>query len=321
MKLHPDVTNKLAIANFEGLEDTFNKIHSNKYDYSQAVYVDSKTKMSIICPIHGEFEQRSSRHQVSGCPKCGITQRGINAAYTTKEFIEKAKITHKDKNYLYTETVYTKSQNNVTVCCSKHGNFSQIASAHLGGQGCPECGTERAAIIARKTEDNFIAEANKIHKFEYTYTNTGYVDRRTPIKITCKLHGVFSQQPDAHLSGQKCPHCAEIATQLRNSDKLTRLYYIKIQQDHMEKPVYKIGITCNSVEERFRSKLDKDCYEVLWESKPMSREKAVTKEQDIVVRNKKYRYIGNMVRKPTGEVYNSAELFTKDIRKEKENKC
>lgn len=33
------------------------KVHGNKYDYSKSKYVNSKTKTTIICPIHGEFQQ------------------------------------------------------------------------------------------------------------------------------------------------------------------------------------------------------------------------------------------------------------------------
>ena len=29
--------------------------HNNIYDYSNVDYVNSKTKICIICPIHGEF--------------------------------------------------------------------------------------------------------------------------------------------------------------------------------------------------------------------------------------------------------------------------
>jgi len=32
------------------------EVHGNKYDYSKVNYVDSKTKVIIICPVHGEFE-------------------------------------------------------------------------------------------------------------------------------------------------------------------------------------------------------------------------------------------------------------------------
>jgi len=48
------------------------KIHHNKYDYSKVQYVNAKTKIKIICPIHGEFLQTPTAHlaQQTGCPKC-----------------------------------------------------------------------------------------------------------------------------------------------------------------------------------------------------------------------------------------------------------
>ena len=48
-----------------------NNIHNNKYDYSKFVYTNDKTKSTIICTIHGEFEQTPSNHLTGrGCPKC-----------------------------------------------------------------------------------------------------------------------------------------------------------------------------------------------------------------------------------------------------------
>ena len=32
-----------------------NKIHNNKYDYSQVKYVNSRTKVCITCPQHNQF--------------------------------------------------------------------------------------------------------------------------------------------------------------------------------------------------------------------------------------------------------------------------
>ena len=46
-------------------------IHDNKYDYSKVKYVNNKTKVTIICPIHGDFEQRASSHLSGyGCSMC-----------------------------------------------------------------------------------------------------------------------------------------------------------------------------------------------------------------------------------------------------------
>lgn len=48
------------------------KIHRNRYDYSKTDYINSKKKVCIICPEHGEFWQRPSHHlKGCGCPMCG----------------------------------------------------------------------------------------------------------------------------------------------------------------------------------------------------------------------------------------------------------
>ena len=46
-------------------------VHNIQYDYSNVVYVDSKSKVIITCKKHGNFEQTPSSHlQGSGCPDC-----------------------------------------------------------------------------------------------------------------------------------------------------------------------------------------------------------------------------------------------------------
>lgn len=44
----------------------------DKFNYSKVVYVNAKTKVCIICPIHGEFWQTPDKHLQSkfGCPEC-----------------------------------------------------------------------------------------------------------------------------------------------------------------------------------------------------------------------------------------------------------
>lgn len=47
------------------------KIHNNKYDYSFSIYENVKSKVNIICPLHGEFTQIANSHRYgSGCKKC-----------------------------------------------------------------------------------------------------------------------------------------------------------------------------------------------------------------------------------------------------------
>ena len=47
------------------------KVHGDKYDYSRTNYVDAKTDVEIICPIHGEFWQNPYNHlKGCGCSTC-----------------------------------------------------------------------------------------------------------------------------------------------------------------------------------------------------------------------------------------------------------
>ena len=50
------------------------KIHGDKYDYSKVKYINNKTKVCIICQIHGEFWQTPDAHlRGCGCKLCGYT--------------------------------------------------------------------------------------------------------------------------------------------------------------------------------------------------------------------------------------------------------
>lgn len=56
------------------------RVHGNKYDYSKVEYLASKINVKIICPIHGEFEQKPNDHlSGKGCPICNEShlERGV----------------------------------------------------------------------------------------------------------------------------------------------------------------------------------------------------------------------------------------------------
>lgn len=121
--------------------DKANKRHNHKYNYSKVSYINNKTNVTIICPVHGIFEQTPNTHLRGGeCPECGRIKSDTNRRKTTEEFIEKSKTVHGNK-YDYSITNYTTSKDEVTVICKEHGEFTKLASSHLSGQGCPECAT------------------------------------------------------------------------------------------------------------------------------------------------------------------------------------
>lgn len=51
-------------------------VHGDKYDYSKVEYVNTHTKVCIICPKHGEFWQEAKSHlQGRGCFKCFLCSK------------------------------------------------------------------------------------------------------------------------------------------------------------------------------------------------------------------------------------------------------
>ena len=71
-------------------------IHGDKYDYSKVEYINARTKVCIICPIHGEFWQTPSSHLIGcGCQQCGYKLIKNKMSNTLEQFMEKAKEVHR----------------------------------------------------------------------------------------------------------------------------------------------------------------------------------------------------------------------------------
>ena len=119
-----------------------NIIHSNKYTYNEATFIDSKTPMSIICPTHGHFMQTTGNHchktKPQGCPKCGIEKRANEKRHSYDSILNNFRVTHGDK-YDYSNVVYSDYHTKVIITCSIHGDFTQTPAHHVGGNGCPSC--------------------------------------------------------------------------------------------------------------------------------------------------------------------------------------
>ena len=116
--------------------------HGNKYNYSKSVYVNARTNIEIICPIHGEFWQKPQSHYDGcGCDKCGGTY-----TYTTEEFINRSNIIHNNK-YDYSLVKYKNNKTKVKIICKEHGIFEQIPNSHILGQGCPKCNYSKGELL------------------------------------------------------------------------------------------------------------------------------------------------------------------------------
>ena len=190
--------NKLRLNNFSFIEKSI-KIHNNFYDYSLVEYVNSYTKVKIICPEHGVFEQTPNSHlNGQNCKKCSINKNSIKP----EDFIKRSKDIHNNKyDYSLVKTIYG-IKNKVEIICPEHGVFEQIVSNHLMGNGCRKCSEN----IFRKND--FIEKSIIKHNGRYDYSLTKYINNNTNVKIICPEHGVFEQIPKLHLQrGSGCPYC------------------------------------------------------------------------------------------------------------------
>ena len=174
------------------------KVHGDRYDYSNVVYIKSLEKVIIICKIHGPFTQTPSKHlSKQGCISCGGRKK-----LNTEEFIIKAQKIHGDV-FDYSKVEYINNQTNIVIICKTHGPFEKCPTSHLYQRsGCADC----SGFKKSNTED-FITKAKEIHGDVYDYSKVEYINAHTNIVIICKKHGPFEQTPTRHLSGSGCRTC------------------------------------------------------------------------------------------------------------------
>jgi hypothetical protein len=127
----------------------FWQIHGNCYDYSELPEVfTAREALPIRCTIHGIFMQPHYTHiSGGGCPRCADAANGLRRRNTKEAFITKARTLYKDK-YDYSQVVYKRGHQKVTILCPKHGPFQQEPFSHTAKKapaGCPKCSAQARA--------------------------------------------------------------------------------------------------------------------------------------------------------------------------------
>lgn len=190
------------------------KIHNDIYDYSLVEYKNMKTKVDIICPVHGIFKQTPNNHlQGYKCKYC----KG-KLKLTTSEFINRASKKH-NNIYDYSLVEYKNMKTKVDIICEKHGIFNQEPRHHLNGTKCPNCSKYK-----KKTLKQFKSECNKVHSELYDYSLIKkYNSIFDYIDIICPVHGIFNQIANNHLNKKYgCPSC-----NLSHGEKIIENYLIE----------------------------------------------------------------------------------------------
>lgn len=293
-----DNVTKRASKMFETLEQRFREKHGDKYDYSKVVFINMSTKVIIICPIHGAFEQAPQQHVNCGCEKCGRDSVGMSNRLSVEDFISRAKVIHNNR-YDYSKVEdFNSTYDKVIIICPIHGEFLQSVDNHLRKRNCPKCRN-------RKTQEQYLAKVVSIHGDKYDYSKLVYTGVDNKVEIICKVHGSFFQRADGHISGRGCPHCSATLPVLeKHKETPTKFYVIKYKE------LYKIGITLNEVKYRYKRDVENiNDIEILTELVFDGYDKAFMFEQFLITKYFKHRYFGKKIFINTG----ITEVFTENI--------
>jgi len=245
--------------NSEFVEEA-NHVHNNFYDYHKSVYVNAKTKVTIICPIHGDFEQSPISHKRGqGCPKCGREKCDKNRKVWTEEsFREKVSEIH--PTLLFDKTIYIKPKEKVLYECPIHGEKLTLPYNLLKGCGCKQCDRSKSRITKNEWLDRF-KDCN-CENISYDNIPESF-NAEEHVSFVCDIHGDFQQTPLKHLKSC-CPKCGKENTgwtdtlwqkagdKSKNFDSF-KVYIIRCWND--EEEFYKIGKTFVTIKERFNSGL------------------------------------------------------------------
>ena len=181
------------------------EIHGDKYDYSSSVYIATIQALTIVCPIHGEFQQRPVNHLMGrGCHDCGG-----NKPLSVERFVERANTIHRSR-YDYSLIKFQNVESKIKIVCPEHGLFLQRVMSHLKGFNCPKCGRESVAGKLSHSFERFLQDSRKVHGEKYDYSKVKYKNALTKVKIICPEHGEFLQEPANHVRGVACSKCSYI---------------------------------------------------------------------------------------------------------------
>lgn len=293
----------------EFIINRFKEVHGEEYNYDKVVYNGSTNKVTITCPVHGDFDQIVTDHlKGHGCPKC-----------TMGEFFDKVFVSKSNEDFI----ADLMAKNNQY----KNGEIGLLSDYE--GQGIKILVKDKYGICSmwpRSLSTNkstsifsavdktayYISKAREVHGDKYDYYNLEYKGSEYPVTVTCKIHGDFEKDPSIHLLGKGCQRCGNEkkghsrTAWSKAAEGNPGILYILRCSDDME-TFLKVGITCHTVKIRYKSGLRLPYnYEVLYSVEDMDRDKIWNLEKTL------HRKIGNYKYKPNKSFDGMYECFTMD---------
>ncbi len=257
---------------------------SDKTDGNVSIIEESFTNINaeatFTCNVHGQFRRvvNLALYRPNSCIQCFHESDKSNRH--DQQRAEKKLFSMLLDSDVSIERFDFKGAKKTTVVlnCLKHGKWTASWTVATQSHGrCPKCSYEtsipqRTQSITKHHEQtrssrwsSYLAKFKEIHGDQYDYSRAKFVDAKTPIKIVCPIHGVFTQVPDSHAVGG-CRQCANDELAGLYSERYfelkpsmasvpATLYLLKLEFDSIT--CFKIGITRTTLKRRFGAALGK----------------------------------------------------------------
>lgn len=136
---------KTAVNPTEYTVNKFKDVWGERFDYSKFIYSGVRVKSTIICKVHGEFEQNANMHISGrcGCVKCANEAVSNRVKSNTKDFIKKSIERWGHNALIYNKAVYTGAKEPILIFCEKCKDYYKtLPNSHYSGNGCLKCAND-----------------------------------------------------------------------------------------------------------------------------------------------------------------------------------
>lgn len=179
-------------------------VHGNRYEYDPGSWQGLHKQVRLRCPEHGWFSIDASNHVSGGatCMPCSRVVGAVNRMLSPEEFLAKAKEVHGD-TYTYPD-LQNRSGQYVSICCPRHGIFTQLRGSHLGGHGCATCGSGRISTGQQEIFDFLQECAGQPVSLEHRMASGAYLDIFLPeAMLGIEYNGLYFHSEPSKLSDSK----------------------------------------------------------------------------------------------------------------------
>jgi IS30 family transposase len=218
------------------------KVHKNKYDYSLFIeqgFTNIKDNIKIICPIHGEFEQKYESHRNGkGCADCAgnIPKSGREIAdIVTKNSEGDLTLDNIDENKTY------KSEDVVTIKCLTYDWHPQEQRkvgklVNAKSLNCKTCRSSRYEKMAIKTLQRLNVFYEPQLKIRYDDDSIGFIDFAVHLEGGSKLF-IEVDGEQHHSPSNRGPGFDYVIDQDRKKNEFARQNAIQLHRISFEENI------------------------------------------------------------------------------------